>query len=206
MKTIKHFLLITCLSTGIPILAAEPAPGVPTNEAPSAPATDHPDEHRSTAACANRGSGGRHQRGRHTRHAGPGSRTSPPTPSRLPTPSLAPTQSPPACRAAVVVENGTNGLRLNFHNAPLSLVLDYLSDAAGFVINKETDVRGTVDVQGKDLTKDEAVEVLNSALKKNGCAVIRNGRILTIVAQDTAKTKETSGRCRQQPRRGRERG
>ena len=90
----------------------------------------------------------------------------------------------------VVVENGTNGLRLNFHNAPLNLVLDYLSDAAGFVINKETDVRGTVDVQGKELTKDEAVEVLNSALKKNGYAVIRNGRILTIVAQDTAKTSD----------------
>jgi general secretion pathway protein D len=46
-------------------------------------------------------------------------------------------------------------------------------------------------VQGKDLTRDEAVEVLNSVLKKNGCAVMRNGRILTIVAQDTAKTRET---------------
>ena len=57
----------------------------------------------------------------------------------------------------------------------------------GFIINKEADVRGTVDVQGKDLTKDEAVEVLNSALKKNGYAIMRNGRILTIVAQDTAK-------------------
>ena len=44
--------------------------------------------------------------------------------------------------------------------------------------------------RAKSLTKDEAVEVLNSALKKNGCAVIRNGRILTIVAQDTAKTKD----------------
>ena len=44
--------------------------------------------------------------------------------------------------------------------------------------------------KAKTLTKDEAVEVLNSALKKNGCAVIRNGRILTIVAQDTAKTKD----------------
>ncbi len=90
----------------------------------------------------------------------------------------------------MVVETGTNGLRLNFHNAPLNLVLDYLSDAAGFVINKEVDVRGTVDVQGKALTKDEAVEVLNSALKRNGYAVVRNGRILTIVAQDAAKTKD----------------
>ena len=106
----------------------------------------------------------------------------------------------------VVVENGTNGLRLNFHDAPLNLVLDYLSDAAGFIINQETDVRGTVDVQGKDLTKDEAVEVLNSALKKNGYAVIRNGRILTIVAQDTAKTQRPASRSRQQPRRRRKIG
>ena len=45
-------------------------------------------------------------------------------------------------------------------------------------------------MEQRALTKDEAVEVLNSVLKKNGCAVIRNGRILTIVAQDTAKTKD----------------
>jgi general secretion pathway protein D len=32
--------------------------------------------------------------------------------------------------------------------------------------------------------------VLNSALKKNGYAVVRKGRILTIVAQDTAKTQD----------------
>jgi hypothetical protein len=31
MNTIKHFLLIVCLSTGIPLLAAEPAPAAPTN-------------------------------------------------------------------------------------------------------------------------------------------------------------------------------
>src|SRR5208283_1676508 len=91
----------------------------------------------------------------------------------------------------IVVENGTNGFRLNIHGAPLNLVLDYLSDAAGFIINKETDVRGTVDVQGKDLTKEEAVEVLNSALKKNGYGVIRNGRILNIVALDGVNHSDT---------------
>ena len=172
MKTIHPLLLIACLSTGISILAAEPTPGAPTNEAPGAPAMTV---------------------------------QSPPS-APIPAPSpdatadavnsakvVAGTNAIAAANAAeppVVVETGTNGLRLNFHNAPLSLVLDYLSDAAGFVINKEVDVRGTVDVQGKALTKDEAVEVLNSALKKNGYAVVRNGRILTIVAQDTAKTKD----------------
>ena len=192
MNTIKHFLLIACLSTGIPILAAEPAPGAPTNEAPSAPATtiqtntDQPPPAPTAAP-----------------EAATNAVATPATPAPVPdlatnsvagTNAVTGTNTVAAANPAVpsvVVENGTNGLRLNIHNAPLSLVLDYLSDAAGFVINKETDVRGTVDVQGKDLTKDEAVEVLNSVLKKNGCAVIRNGRILTIVAQDTVKISDT---------------
>jgi type II secretory pathway component GspD/PulD (secretin) len=192
MKTINQFLLIAWLSTGTAILAAEPAPGVPTNEPPSAPAT--------TIRAG-------------TDQAAPA--PAPPSetvanPAAIPaamdlapdraTKAVAGTNAVTATNAVaaanpapppVVVENGTNGLRLNFRGAPLSLVLDYLSDAAGFIINKETDVRGTVEVWSKEpLTKDEAVEVLNSVLKKNGCAVIRNGRILTIVAQDTAKSRD----------------
>ena len=77
----------------------------------------------------------------------------------------------------------------------------------GFIINKETDVRGTVEVWSKEpLTKDEAVEVLNSVLKKNGCAVIRNGRILTIVAQDEVHHRDTPVVVNRQPRRCRGRG
>jgi general secretion pathway protein D len=41
------------------------------------------------------------------------------------------------------------------------------------------------------VTKDEAVELLSSVLKKNGYAVTRNGRILTIMAMDTVKTADT---------------
>src|ERR1035441_9874148 len=180
MNTIKHFLLMTCLSAGLPTLAADPAPGFPTNEAPNAPVT--------------------------TIQTSPGQ--PPPVPTEAPqaatpaqvadlvtnavaeTKALTGTNAIAAAGPAVppvVVENGTNGLRLNFHNAPLNLVLDYLSDAAGFVINKESDVRGPVDIQGKGLTKDEAVEVLNSALKKNGYAIVRNGRILNIVTQDRSE-------------------
>ena len=192
MKTINPFLLIACLSTATPTLAAEPAPGVPTNEPPSAP-----------AASIRAG----------TEPQPPAPVVAPETVTNVATAPAAPTLAPNLAANAVagtnvvtgtnavaaanpapppvVVENSANGMRLNFRGAPLSLVLDYLSDAAGFVINKETDVRGTVEVWSKEpLTKDEAVEVLNSVLKKNGCAVIRNGRILTIVAQDTAKTKD----------------
>ena len=192
MNTTKHFLLTACLFTGIPILVAAPAPGAPTNEAPSAPAT---------AIQANTG------QPLPAPTAAPQAATNAlatlvtlavvpgPATNTLAGPNaVTGTNAVTATNAAaptVVVENGTNGIRLNFRGAPLSLVLDTLSDAAGFIINKETDVRGTVDVWSKQpLTKDEAVEVLNSVLKKNGCAVIRNGRILTIVAQDTAKTRD----------------
>lgn len=179
MKTIKHFFLIACLFVGIPILAAELVPGAPTNEPLSSPATAiqaNPDQPPSTPtpppetfadAAATRAALAQVP-GLGTNGAAAASPAVPP----------------------VVVENSTTGLSLTFNDAPLNLVLDYLSDAAGFVINKETEVRGTVSVKGKDLTKDEAVEVLNSALKKNGCAVIRTGRILTIVAQDGVKNKD----------------
>lgn len=122
-----------------------------------------------------------------------GSRPDTPPPGQPP----AETQAGTNAVEVSVAENGTTtnggfeGLRLNFRGAPLNLVLDYLSDAAGFIINKQTEVRGTVEVWSKDpVTKEEAVELLNSVLKKNGYAVIRNGRILNIVALDTAKTAD----------------
>ena len=54
-------------------------------------------------------------------------------------PAPAAAQSPATNTApAISSEYGADGLRVNFHGAPLNLVLDYLSDAAGFIINKQT--------------------------------------------------------------------
>lgn len=81
-------------------------------------------------------------------------------------------------------------LRLNFRGAPLDLVLDYLSEAAGFTVMLETDVSGTVDVwSNQPLTRDEAVDVLNSALNRNGYAAIRDGKKLTVVTKEEAKKR-----------------
>jgi general secretion pathway protein D len=88
---------------------------------------------------------------------------------------------------------GTNAseLRMNFKNAPLEMVLNYLSDAAGFIIVLDTQVRGSVSViSSQPLTKDEAVDLLNSVLNKNGYAAIRDGRTLTIVDKNDAKTRD----------------
>jgi type II secretory pathway component GspD/PulD (secretin) len=83
-----------------------------------------------------------------------------------------------------------NDLNLNFNRAPLEMVLNYLSDAAGFIIVQDTRVTGTVTVSGKHLTQDEAVNLLNAVLNKNGYAVIRDGRTLTVVDKNDAKTRD----------------
>ena len=86
-------------------------------------------------------------------------------------------------------QNSTNGLRLNFHNAPIDLVLNYLSDAAGFIIELDTPVHGNVNViSSHPMTRDEAVDLLNSVLNKNGYAAIRTGRTLKIMDKSTAKS------------------
>jgi len=87
---------------------------------------------------------------------------------------------------------GTNMLMLNFRGASLDQVLSYFSEAAGFVINVKpgTSVRGKVDVWSNDpITRDEAVNLLDTVLNQNNLAAIRNGRTLTIVNKDEAKTQ-----------------
>ena len=121
-----------------------------------------------------------------------------------PADDAAPTPTPKknAPRVQVVRPAGVNApaaepkevptLRLNFRGVPLELVLNYLSDAAGFTIILDTPVKGTVDVwNNQPLTKAQAVEVLNSALNKNGYAAIQNERTLTIVTKEEAKKRNT---------------
>ena len=93
--------------------------------------------------------------------------------------------------AEVVGTNNPDELRLNFRNAPLDMVLNYLSDAAGFIIVLDTPVNGNVSViSSHPMTRDEAVDLLNSVLNKNGYAAIRNGRTLTILDKNDAKTRD----------------
>lgn len=96
-----------------------------------------------------------------------------------------------ATNAPVLLANGEPGLRMNFRGASLDLVLNYLSEAAGFIIVLDTKVSGKIDAwSNQPLSKDEAVDLLNSVLNKNGYAAIRHGRTLTIVNKDDARTKD----------------
>lgn len=97
----------------------------------------------------------------------------------------------PAPVPAPASADGEKGLRMNFRGVPLEMVLDYLSDAAGFIIILETEVKGKVDAwSNAPLGKQDAVDLLNTVLAKNGYAAIRNGRTLRIISRADAKTKD----------------
>ena len=81
-------------------------------------------------------------------------------------------------------------LRFNFRGAPLETVLNYMSDAAGFIIVLETPVRGTVDMwSAQAVSREEAVQLLNQALNKNGYSASVQGRSLIVSSKDDAKKK-----------------
>ncbi len=84
--------------------------------------------------------------------------------------------------------NDDGTLKFNFRGAPIETVLDYLSEAAGFIIVLETDVTGEINAWSNNpITTDEAVDLLDTLLADKGFAAVRNGRILKIVSQDDAQ-------------------
>jgi len=92
--------------------------------------------------------------------------------------------------------NGGRILRLNFRNAPLSLVLNYLSDAAGFTIsaNSKVDLRGTVTVWSNQMVdRNEAIAILNSALTSSGYGATVEGNLLNIYVVDASNTPIEAG-------------
>ncbi len=78
-------------------------------------------------------------------------------------------------------------LKFNFRGAPIETVLNYLSEAAGFIIVLETEVSGNINAwSSQPITSADAVNLLDTLLADKGYAAIRNGRILKIVNQSDA--------------------
>ena len=119
----------------------------------------------------------------------PATATPPVLESTVPAATPAPAAvSVPAQEPIHAVTPATNEIRMNFQGAALGDVLNYLSEAAGFVIVQETPVSGTVNIMSKQpVTKEEAVELLNAVLIQKGYVAVRNGRILKIVSSRDAQ-------------------
>ena len=85
----------------------------------------------------------------------------------------------------------TNGLSMNFMGAPLSQVMSYLADAAGFIVVQNVSPYGSVTIHGNNLTKKDCVDLLNAQLNRNElAAVFTPPRTLTIMTKQDAKSAD----------------
>ncbi|MBN2843526.1 MAG: type II secretion system secretin GspD [Sedimentisphaerales bacterium] len=96
-------------------------------------------------------------------------------------------ESPLQAEAAQVV-SGETLMTLDFKDAPLATVMDYISENAGFTIISNTSLTGRVSIISKNpVTVDQALDLINSVLKENEFAVVRTGNILKVVLLSEAK-------------------
>ena len=106
-------------------------------------------------------------------------------------PSTQPAFGPATTQASTEPTTGPTTaptVTLSFKDAPLDSVLDYLSQATGLIIIKDTPVDGRVNVVSRQaINADEAVLVLDTVLKSNGYVAVRQGRVLKIVSRDKAR-------------------
>lgn len=97
----------------------------------------------------------------------------------------------PARAASIPGLPDKGGILLNFQGASLTDVLNYLSEAAGFVIVQEVAPQGTVNVVSRQpLSPEEAIDLLNTVLVEKGYVAIRNGRILKIINRKDAQKRD----------------
>ncbi|MES2696166.1 MAG: secretin N-terminal domain-containing protein [Verrucomicrobiota bacterium] len=114
-----------------------------------------------------------------------------------PTPAVA---APTVEATNTRTRSGRPGLTFNFRGAPLETVLNYMSEAAGFVIVLESPVRGTVDMWStQPVSREEAVQLLNLALNKNGYTATAQGRNLIVSTKDDAKKRNIQIRTGNDP-------
>ena len=91
----------------------------------------------------------------------------------------------------VVQDNSGVKIKLNFQDAPLQTVLEYLSDAAGLTIVSDEplyDGRMTV-ISRQPIPLDEAISLINSILKERNLTTVLMGKTLKVVTLEKAKTE-----------------
>jgi general secretion pathway protein D len=106
-------------------------------------------------------------------------------------PAAAVGAAPAASPTGGAAPTPAQGIRMNFQSASLSDVLNYLSEAAGFIIVQEVPVSGTVNVVSRQaISAEDAVDLLNAVLIEKGYIAIRTGRILKIVNRKDAQKRD----------------
>lgn len=96
---------------------------------------------------------------------------------------------PPSRPVEAVRTNGDTKIKLNFQDAPLQAILEYLSETAGLtIVSSEPIVDGRMTVISRQpVSLDEAISLINSMLKEKSLTAVLNGRILKVVTLESAK-------------------
>ncbi|MCC6486838.1 MAG: hypothetical protein IT364_05000 [Candidatus Hydrogenedentes bacterium] len=93
-----------------------------------------------------------------------------------------------------------DGVSVNFRGVTLDDFLEFLSEKAGFVINREVQVSGEVDVSShRPLNRDELFDLLVTVLNSKGYTALRNDRTLTIVRREDALKRDIPVRASSEP-------
>ncbi len=89
----------------------------------------------------------------------------------------------------VVKNEGDIKVKLNFQDAPLQTVLEYLSETAGLtVVSDEPLIDGRMTVISRQpISLGEAVSLINSILKEKNLTTVLSGKILKVVTLENAK-------------------
>ena len=97
----------------------------------------------------------------------------------------------PAEPVEVVKANGDVKIKLNFQDAPLQAVLEYLSETVGLtVVSTEALIDGRMTVISRQaISLQEAVTLINSILKEKGMTTVLTGKVLKVVTVAKAKTE-----------------
>ncbi len=97
--------------------------------------------------------------------------------------------SPAPAVPATQPDNLQSRVSFNFQNAPVNVVLDYLSQAFGFIVLKSDQVTAHVTITSlRPVSAKAAVNALDSVLKPLHYTLIRTGRDLQVVALNQAQT------------------
>lgn len=112
----------------------------------------------------------------------------PPPPADAPLPGGAATTAPTSRPATTRPTTIPSSLTLTFKDTPIDTVLDFLSRTLGFEVIKDGPLEARVNIVSKQpVSPEEAITLLNAALKGNGFVAVREGRVLRVIPRDKAK-------------------
>ena len=110
--------------------------------------------------------------------------------SAPPEPVTPPNDQSASTNTIIDPATGELKLRIQFRNAPLETVLDYMSNAAGYIIHPRVSISGKVTVWSEQpINKEEALALVEQMLNENGYTAMLGAdkRTLTIISSSDAK-------------------